>query len=72
MGLITTSYFSISISDGNPDVNSIVDSEWTVVWSTLGTQFHIPLEIYKMPKFIKKFNLIIGLVFISILDLLVN
>ena len=60
MGLITKLYFSIGISDGNPDVNSIADSEWTVVWFALGIQFHVPSEIYKTPKFIKKFNLIIG------------
>ena len=53
MGLITKLYFSIGISDGNPDVNSIADSEWTVVWSALGIQFHVPSEIYKTPKFIK-------------------
>ena len=42
MRLITALYFSIGISDGNPDVNSIADSEWTVVWSALGIQFHVP------------------------------
>ena len=37
---------SCGISDGNPDVNSIADSEWTVVWSALGIQRHVPLKIY--------------------------
>ena len=31
------------ISDGNPDVNSVADSEWTVVRSVLGIQLHVPL-----------------------------
>ena len=34
------------ISDGNPDVNSIADSEWTAVWSALGIQCHVPLKIH--------------------------
>ena len=34
---------SRGISDGNPDVNSVADSEWTVVRSVLGIQFHVPL-----------------------------
>ena len=50
MGLINTLYFSIGISEGTPDVNSIADSEWTIVWFALGTQFHVPSEIYKTPK----------------------
>ena len=34
------------ILDGNPDVNSIADSECTVVRSALGIQRHVPLKIY--------------------------
>ena len=41
------SNISGGISDGNPDVNSVADSEWTVVRSVLGLQFHVPLG--KMP-----------------------
>ena len=29
------------ISDGNPDVNSVAESEWTVVRSVLGIQLHV-------------------------------
>ena len=33
------------ISDENPDVNSVADSEWTVMRSALGIQSHIPLKM---------------------------
>ena len=36
------SHILMGISDGNPDVNLIADSEWTVVSSVLGIQFHVP------------------------------
>ena len=31
----------LGIQDGNPDVNSIAESEWTVVRSVLGIQLHV-------------------------------
>ena len=35
------------ISDGNPNVNSLAESEWTVVRFVLKIQFHVPLERHK-------------------------
>ena len=37
---------SRGISDGNPDVNSIADSEWTVVRFVLGIQRQVPLKMH--------------------------
>ena len=35
-------FFVLGIQDGNPDVNSIAESEWMVVRSVLGIQLHVP------------------------------
>ena len=43
-GWIFTLLLPSGISDGNPDVNSVADSEWTVMRSALGPQFHVPRE----------------------------
>ena len=42
-GLYAGHAFSVlGILDGNPDVNSVAESEWTVVRSVLGIQLHVP------------------------------
>ena len=35
---------SCGILDGNPDINFIAESEWTVLWLALGIQCLVPLE----------------------------
>ena len=44
IGVIFRTHFSFpfGIKDGNPDVNSVAESEWTVVRSVFGIQLHVP------------------------------
>ena len=40
--MITYGIIPCGISNGNPEVNSVAESEWTVVRFVLGIQLHVP------------------------------